>query len=130
MTPRGRPGASYARNAGIAEAPSALAEIIVDQSVRAMYLRMLGLLRSLHRDVSVEESGVELRVDYGRHILCRVVPYRELLHVQVSEDPLWEVRVRDRAAFEETVERILRAYCRLAARAPGTPPAPGSSPAP
>jgi hypothetical protein len=90
-----------------------------------MYLRMLALLRSLHRDVRAEESGVELRADYGRHILCRVVPYRELLHVQVGEDPLWEVRVRDRAAFEETVERVLRAYCRLAARATAVTPAAG-----
>jgi len=66
--------------------------------------------------VRVVESGVELRADFENHLFCRVVPYRELLHIQVGTDPTWEIRVRDRAAYAGAVDRIFREFLRLAAK--------------
>lgn len=80
-----------------------------------MYLRLVDMLRRLHGDVGVEESAVELRAGLGQRTLCRVVPYRDLLHIQVGSNPTWEVRVRDRAGYLAVTDRILREFCHLAA---------------
>lgn len=80
-----------------------------------MYERLVAILGGLHTDVSVGETGVELRARVGERTLCRVVPYRELLHVQVGDAPVWEVRVRDEAAFLDAVDRILRAFVGIVA---------------
>ncbi len=114
----------FARIADDAMPPSALADVIVDQSVRSMYLRLVDVLRRLHGDVCVEESAVELRAGFRQRTLCRVVPYRELLHIQVGSDPTWEVRVRDRAGYLAVTDRILREFCHLAAESAkrGSPP--------
>jgi len=86
-----------------------------------MYHRLVQVLRELHTDVGVSESGVELRAELGGRMLCRVVPYRELLHIQVGDSPTWEVRVRDEAGFLDAVDRTLAAFLRLvaASRPPG-----------
>ena len=80
-----------------------------------MYRRLVQVLRDLHTDVGVSESGVELRAEFGGRMLCRVVPYRELLHVQVGDSPTWEVRVRDEAGFLDAVDRTLEAFVRIVA---------------
>jgi hypothetical protein len=102
------------------------ADVVTDQSLRRLYGRLVGILGSLHTDVSVEESSVELRALFGEKPLCRVVPYRELIHMQIGSDPTWEVRVRDSGDFAEAVDRLLRVFLRLAAgaRPRGARPAP------
>ena len=115
---------SFARTVRPEARRSGLADVIVDQSVRSMYGRLVGCLESLHGSVRVTESGIELRAEFENRILCRVVPYRELLHIQVGTDPTWEVRVRDRTGYVGAVDRILREFLRLSRPAPDGPPAP------
>jgi len=123
---------AFARIADDAAPPPALADIIVDQSVRSMYIQLVDTLRRLHSDVRVEETGVELRAGFERRTLCRVVPYRELLHIQVGSDPVWEVRVRDRSGYLAVTDRILREFCQLVAESvrrvspPTEPPVSGT----
>lgn len=87
-----------------------------------MYERLVGILRGLHTDVCVNETGVELRARVGDRTLCRVVPYRELLHIQIGDAPVWEVRVRDEAAFLDAVDRVLRAFTEVVASGRSAPP--------
>lgn len=86
-----------------------------------MYATLVTSLESLPGSVRVVESRVDLRAEVGEQLLCRIVPYRELLHIQVGGDPGWEVRVRDRGAYFEAVDRILREFCRIASRGTGGP---------
>lgn len=86
-----------------------------------MYARLVDLLQQLHEDVEVDESHLELRARMDGQLLCRVVPYRELLHMQVGNSPAWEVRVRDQDGFEQAVDRVLRVMLGRIATAP--PPA-------
>ncbi len=115
-----RHGEAFVRAVRRAPPPSALAEIITDQSVRSMYARLVTALESLP-GLRVVEGRVDLRAEVGEQLLCRVVPYRELLHIRVGADPGWEVRVRDRSAYVEAVDRILREFCRIASRRTGGP---------
>jgi hypothetical protein len=80
-----------------------------------MYDRLVRFLHELHTDGCVSESGVELRAEMAGRLLCRVVPYRELLHIQVGDAPTWEVRVRDEAGFLDAVDRILNTFVRVLA---------------
>jgi len=80
-----------------------------------MYGRLVDSLRSLPGSVRVEESSVDLRAEFGRRLLCRVVPYRELLHIQVGAEPTWEIRVRDRGAYASAIDRIFREFLRMVA---------------
>ena len=93
-------------------APS-LADIIVDRTLRQLYDRLIDALRGLHADVAVSESAVEARAEYDGRTLCRIVPYRELVHVQVGDPRVWEIRVRDTAGFHEVLDRILRTFLEL-----------------
>jgi len=91
-----------------------------------MYDRLVLFLHGLHTDGRVRESGVELRAELGGRLLCRVVPYRELLHIQVGDAPTWEVRVRDEAGFLDAIDRILAVFVRVLAASPGAPGAASS----
>ena len=114
------PAGTFARIEGPGAGPSALADVITDQSVRSMYGSLVECLESLHGSVRVKESGIELRAEFENNLLCRVVPYRELLHIQVGKDPTWEVRVRDRSGYAGAVDRILREFLRLSAGGPAS----------
>lgn len=100
-----------------------LDEVIADRVVRGLYRRLLALVSALHEDVRVEESDVDVRVAFGEHALCRVVPYRELVHVLIGTDGTWETRVRDEQGFRVLADRLLREFVATAARrAGGYPP--------
>ena len=97
--------------------------MIADGAVRALYHRVLALVSGLHADVRVEESDVDVRVSFGGRPLCRVVPYRELVHVQIGNDFTWETRVRSDQGFRILADRLLREFVAAAARrGTGAPP--------
>lgn len=99
-----------------AERPaSALAEAITDRYVREMFDSLIERLGALHDDVTVSADGVDVRVEYSGLFLCRLVPYRELIHIQIGESPTWEIRVRDEAGYFQAVDRILRTFVSIAA---------------
>ncbi len=82
-------------------------EVIVDQRLRNLYRRFLGALLDFHDEITMEITRVEVRVFFGNVLLCRVVPYRELFHVQIGEENAWEIRVRHEAACLDTLDRAL-----------------------
>jgi hypothetical protein len=80
----------------------------------------------LHRDGVVAESGVDVRVELHGHPLCRLVPYRGLIHVQVGGATTWESRVRDEAGYLDALDRIVTAFLRVVATEGAPPPQPQS----
>jgi hypothetical protein len=42
------------------------------------------------------------------------VPYRELVHIQVGDSPVWEARIRNERDYLEAVDMMLRAFVRMA----------------
>ena len=98
---------------GGAERPEPrLADNISDHSVRDIYLRMLDMLTNLHEDVRVNESNVDVRAECGNVLICRLVPYRELIHAQIGESPKWEIRIRTQNDSNDAIERILNTFLR------------------
>jgi hypothetical protein len=73
-------------------------------------------LARLHGDVSLSVGTVDIRAEAWGRQLCRIVPYRELIHVQVGEAPMWESRVRDEAAYLEAIDMILSTFLRAVPR--------------
>lgn len=96
--------------------PSAgLGEIISDASIRRRFDDLLGLLEGLHERVTVSIGNVDVRVEYDGKLLCRVVPYRELIHLQIGDSPTWEIRVGNDKGYAEAVDRILKTFLSMAA---------------
>ncbi len=81
--------------------------MIHDRNVKRLYQSFLDAIQSFHNEVGLETTRVEIRAYYGNALLCRVVPYRELFHVQVGEENAWEIRVRDEAGYLDTLDRVL-----------------------
>jgi hypothetical protein len=48
-----------------------------------------------------------------------LVPYRELVHVQIGSDATWETRVRNEQGFRLLADRLLREFVAAAARRGG-----------
>ena len=100
--------------------PDRLGEIITDSSVRGYYRDMIGHLNKLHGDVEIYQSEVDVRAEYAGRLICRIVPYRELLHIQIGDSPVWEIRVKNEAGFMESMGRILETFLKMAAEDHGT----------
>jgi len=75
---------------------------------------MVDHLENLHGDVVVRKSELDLRAEFAGRTICRVVPYRELLHVQIGDTVVWETRVKTETGFMEAMGRILEAFLKLA----------------
>jgi len=84
--------------------------VIVDRDLRSLYEKFLGAVRNMHDEVRLEESRMETRAYFRDHLLCRVVAYRQLFHVQVGKDNVWEIRVRDRTTCSDTLDRVLEKF--------------------
>lgn len=84
--------------------------------VRESCARLVETVASLHRDVAVSGTGVDVRAEFRGRLLCRLVPYRELLHVQVGDDPTWETRVRTEGDYLEAIDVLVRTFRRMASR--------------
>jgi len=97
--------------------PDGLGDVIASANVRQLYHALLETLVSLHDGVALRHSAVDVRAEFRGRTFCRIVPYRELVHLQVGEAPVWEVRVRDEVEYLEAVDRILGVFTRLAASA-------------
>jgi hypothetical protein len=94
---------------------SNLADVVADRDLERLVDDTRLALTSLHSEVRVEETSVEMRGEFRGAVLCRVVPYRELLHFQVGENPTWEARLRTESEYAEVMERIVRAFLRALA---------------
>lgn len=79
-------------------------------------------LGNLHGEVRVVESSLELRAEFRGVDICRVVPYRDVLHIQVGQHPLWETRLRRAEEFPQVMDRIVRVFLGLLAHGPDSPP--------
>lgn len=101
--------------------PDRFGEIITDSSVRGYYREIIDHLRKLHEGVTVSYCDVDVRAEYGGRLICRIVPYRELLHIQIGHSPVWEVRVKNETGFMEAMGHILETFLKLAAKEGGEP---------
>jgi hypothetical protein len=81
--------------------------LISDPVVRDLFYRFLVSVRDIHDDVRIETARLDLRIFWKDTLLCRVAPYRELFHIQVENDGVWETRVRDRKGCIEAIDRVL-----------------------
>jgi hypothetical protein len=88
-------------------------DVIANQRVREWYRRFLDAVCSVHDDVILRTTRAEVRVFWGDALLCRVVPYRELFHVQVGEGDVWEIRVRNEGGYLDTLDRVLERFLRV-----------------
>lgn len=75
-----------------------------------MFHRFVALLSGVHEGVQVQATRVEVRFFLGDAFLCRLVPYRELFHVQIGDAPSWDARVRTQDGYAEAVDRALQRY--------------------
>jgi hypothetical protein len=89
-----------------------LADHIDNPDVRDLFVRLLDGVGGLHRDVAVVASGVDVRMEVRGRTVCRLVPYRELIHVQVEGATSWESRIRDETGYLEVLDRLLTAFLR------------------
>ena len=89
---------------------SDLGDVIANRELQELYRRFIDSVRDIHEDVVLEVSHMEIWVRFDDTVLCRIVPYRELFHVQVGEDNIWEIRVRNRSGCLETLDRVLSRF--------------------
>lgn len=94
---------------------SSLSELVDHPELRILVGELCALLPRLHSEVRIRETPSELFVEFRELPLCRVVPYRELIHVQVGQDPVWETRVRSSREWPEVMDRIVRTFLRALA---------------
>lgn len=87
--------------------------LIADPMVRELYYRFLTTVSDIDDEVRVEPARLDLKVFWKDSLLCRVAPYRELFHVQVGKDDLWETRVRSRRGCIEALDRVLARFLGL-----------------
>jgi hypothetical protein len=89
---------------------SGLGDVIVNVGVRGFFCELIQILTDLHEEVEIHHGPVDIRAEYAGNCICRIVPYRELIHIQIGESPIWEVRVRNESAYLDAVDRILDVY--------------------
>jgi len=90
-------------------------KVVANASVRAYFHELLSILSNLHDGVSIHRSPVDIRAEYAGRTICRVVPYRELIHLHIGDAPVWEVRIREEAGYLDAVDRILDVFLAIAA---------------
>jgi hypothetical protein len=100
----------------IAPAAQSIVDAVATAGVRRLCQQLVEEISNLHRDVELTATDVDIQAEIrtrGRaRPLCRIVPYRELIHVQVGSDPMWESRVRDEAGYFAAIDMILRTFLR------------------
>jgi hypothetical protein len=100
---------------------SSPADAIADPTVARLTGDLRRVLTALHGEVRIVETETDIRAEFRGTTVCRMVAYRELLHIQVGEHPVWETRVRTAAEFPEVVERVVRAFLHVLASNAGGP---------
>lgn len=94
-----------------------LGDEISQGAVADLFRRYVGVVGDLHPQVESRASAVEARFFFNQRLLCRVVPYRELFHVQIGDQHAWETRVRNEAGFLEAVDRTVQRFLHVYAGA-------------
>jgi hypothetical protein len=94
-----------------------LGDVVASVQIRGFFFELIEILSDLHKDVEVQFGPVDIRAEYKGKCVCRIVPYRELVHLHIGESPVWEVRVRDEAAYLDAVDRIIDVYLSFVAAA-------------
>lgn len=94
-----------------------LGDVISNVTVRGFFCELVDMLADLHEGVEVQHGPVDIRAEYAGKSICRIVPYRELVHLHIGESPVWEVRVREETGYLEAVDRILDVYLTLVSEA-------------
>ncbi|UCG53388.1 MAG: hypothetical protein JSW58_07500 [Candidatus Latescibacterota bacterium] len=84
--------------------------LIASRKVRKLYYRFLEAICGIHDEVQERTTRLESRVFFGDILLCRVVPYRDLFHVQVGGENPWEIRVRDAESCFDTLDHVLARF--------------------
>ena len=84
-----------------------LAAEIADGSVRLLFERLVDEIGNVHPDVETTTTSVEMQLSYRGELLCRLVPYKELVHVRIGEPPGWETRIRSEHALLDAIDRVL-----------------------
>lgn len=87
--------------------------MIADTFLRDLYYKFLASVCGFHDGVRVETARLDVRIFWRDGLLCRVAPYRELFHVQVGKEDIWETRVRNRAGCVESLDRVLARFLDL-----------------
>lgn len=87
---------------------------IDNEMLRKRFRRFVAGLCAVHPNVRYEISPGEARLFFQDVFLCRLVPYRELFHVQIGDSPAWETRVKTEdgclSAFDAALRRLLGVY--------------------
>jgi hypothetical protein len=97
---------------------------IADQRIRELYYKFLEAICEFHDDVKIETSRMDTKVYFGGAFLCRVVPYRQLFHILIGKETVWETRVRDYAGCVEAVDHALSRFLDTYSRRISAPPSP------
>ena len=92
-----------------------LGDVIANVTIRGFFYELIAILTNLHEDVEVQHGPVDIRAEYAGKSICRIVPYRELIHLHIGGSPTWEVRIRDEASHLDAVDRILDVYLSVVA---------------
>jgi hypothetical protein len=92
---------------------SMLSEGISDGKLRDIYIELIQRLISLHEEIKLSCSDLEVRISFRGALIARVVPYRELLHIRVGDAPGWEVRVREEQGYLETLDLAIHQFLRV-----------------
>jgi hypothetical protein len=90
-------------------------DVLSGVALRGYFHELIDLLSNLNDELEVRRSHVDIRAEYRGQTVCRIVPYRELIHLHIGETPVWEVRIRDEAGYLDAVDRILNVYLGYAA---------------
>jgi hypothetical protein len=90
-------------------------ESITNVTVRGFFHELLEILANLGESVEVIAGPVDIRAEVSGTTICRLVPYRELIHIHVGEEPVWEVRVRNETGYLDAIDSILDVYLEVTA---------------
>jgi hypothetical protein len=90
-----------------------LADTISDGRMRELFVDFIESVSSMHQDIMVQATDFEVRMMFKGSMLCRIVPYRELMHVQIGDQLAWEIRVRDDESWLEALDMAIRHSLRV-----------------
>jgi hypothetical protein len=91
-------------------------DVIARPDVAGMVGELREAIVRLHSGVRVVESPLDLSAEFRGVTFCRITPYRELIHIQIGQDPMWEARLRTAGELPEVTARVVRAFLDVFAR--------------
>jgi hypothetical protein len=92
---------------------SNLVERLSSGYLKSLFSELILHLSALNDEVEVRSCDIEVRIELSNNLICRIVPYRELLHIQVGDCPGWEVRIRDEQGYFEALDMCISQYLKM-----------------